>query len=48
MLYSYFYTLDEVLDNDAYQAQLFDIQKFIQSLKETLWNMGEALWIVED
>jgi len=30
------------------QSQSFNFLKFTETLKETLWEMGEALWLVDD
>ena len=30
------------------QSQPFNFQKFTETLKETLWGMAEALWLVDD
>ena len=46
-MYHYFYLLDEVLGGDDAQPS-FNFQNFTQALKDTLWQMGEALWMVDD
>lgn len=45
-MYQYFYLLDEALGDDAQPS--FNFQAFTQALKDTLWQMGEALWMVDD
>ena len=44
-MYQYFYQIDEVL-GDAQPS--FNFKKFTEALKDTLWQMGEALWMVDD
>lgn len=42
MIYKYFYDLDEIAE-----WATPDLDYFFETLKETLWNMGEALWHVD-
>lgn len=43
MIYKYFYDLDEIAEWDTP-----DLGYFLETLKTTLWSMGEALWYVDD
>ena len=45
MLYSYYYTLDEFM---AEPPPPFGFSGFVSLFTETLWNMGEAIWRVDE
>jgi hypothetical protein len=45
MIYKYFYNLDEIQEEFTFQETM---TSFLESCKETLWAMGEALWLVDD
>jgi hypothetical protein len=45
MIHTYFYNLDEIHDDFNLQET---ITSFLESCKDTLWAMGEAMWLVDD
>jgi hypothetical protein len=45
MLYSYFFTLDELIED---QPLPFGFTSLFSIISDTLWNMAEASWYVED
>lgn len=44
MIYKYFYEIDDIDIAINFQTM---ISSLLENCKETLWNMGEALWYVD-
>jgi hypothetical protein len=44
MIYKYFYDLDDI---NAFNFQDM-VAPFLEICKETLWAMGESIWMVDD
>jgi hypothetical protein len=45
MIYSYFYTLDEIVWEPTPPV---GFNNFVRILTDTLWDMGEAIWRVDN